>query len=344
MKFLIGSEKVFTDFLNSIGKKDKIAVISHTDLDGVASVVFLEKILEAKGSKLSFIDFTGYRKGMFDQYYEKFEKAKITKVFLTDINADGCDLEGFDKFRKNFEVILIDHHPSNPELKDKKNIIKNHTPDCSAWVLYNFGKKYYDIEKWDWLVSATMVSEFSFRDEDNAYFLKQRYTNIEDKIIFDLSEPGILANKIGYNLKYHRDNLFVVYDLLLKQELKELEKFYEIVNKEVQKGIKKYKDEAELIKGKFYFAYFTPKYGISNIIVTALSSKEKDKIFVIASDADNGIVKISMRNQDGKSDANLLIKNAIKGLENASGGGHIYAASALIMKKDLEKFKENILN
>lgn len=344
MKFIIGNEQVFTDFINSIGKKDKIAIISHTDLDGVASVVFLHKILEAKGLKLSFIDFIGYSKGMFDSFLDKFKKEKITKVFLTDMNADESDLGGFEELRKAFDVLLIDHHPLNPKLKDKKNIIKNHTADCSAWVLYNFGKEYYDVEKWDWLVSATMVSEFSFRDEDNAYFLKQRYTNIEDKIIFDLSEPGILAKKIEFNLKYHRDNLFVVYDLLLKQELSELGRFYEIVNKEVEKGIKKYKDEAQLIKGKFYFLYYTPKYGIANVIVTALSSKEKEKVFVIASDADNCKIKISIRNQDGKSDANLLAKKGIKNLENASGGGHIYAAAASIMKKDLEKFKENILN
>ncbi len=72
MKFILGNEQVFTDFVDSVGKKDKIAVLSHHDLDGMASVVFLQKILESKGFKLSFIDFLDYNKGMFDRLCPEF--------------------------------------------------------------------------------------------------------------------------------------------------------------------------------------------------------------------------------------------------------------------------------
>ena len=37
------------------------------------------------------------------------------------------------------------------------------------------------------------------------------------------------------------------------------------------------------------------------------------------------------------------MKLVTKGLKNATGGGHAAAAGARIMKKDLKKFKENIL-
>jgi len=37
------------------------------------------------------------------------------------------------------------------------------------------------------------------------------------------------------------------------------------------------------------------------------------------------------------------MKKGIEGLENSTGGGHAKAAGAKIMKKDLEKFKRNIL-
>ena len=40
---------------------------------------------------------------------------------------------------------------------------------------------------------------------------------------------------------------------------------------------------------------------------------------------------------------NLLMKEGIKGLENATGGGHVHASAAKFLKKDLEKFKENLL-
>ncbi|MBI3623472.1 DHH family phosphoesterase, partial [Candidatus Pacearchaeota archaeon] len=289
------------------------------------------------------IEIYSIRTKPFDNYISKFKKDKITKIFLTDISADVSDFDGFERLRNSADTLLIDHHVINPEMKNHKNIIKNHTPDCTTWVLYNFAKKFFDIEKWDWLACATMIAEFSFRDKDNAYFLKERYSDIEEKTIFD-SEPGMLARKIDFNLKYYEGNLFVVYDLILKKELNELDRIYEIVNKEVNKGIEKYKNEAEKLNDKIYFAEFSPKFNISNVIVTVVCRKEPEKVFMIASDVGKGMVKISARNHNGNCDANFLIKKGIQGLENASGGGQIYAAGASFYKKDLEKFKENLLN
>jgi len=343
MKFLIGDEKVFYDFVNKINDDDKIAVLSHHDLDGMASVIFLQKILESKGLKLAFIDFLDYKKGMFDSYFDRFKKSKITKVFLTDVAADDSDFEGFEKLRDSFDTLMIDHHIINKNLKDKKNIIKNQQRDCTAWVLYNFGKKYYDVEKWDWLVCATMVAEFSYLDRDNAHFLKERYSDIDEEKIIE-SEPGVLAMKIEFNLKYYGGNLFVVYDMLLKKELKELDRIYEIVNKEFLDSVKKYRKEAEYLQvKKIYLASFSPKYNLANAVVTRISQEQKDKIFVIVSERENGKVKVSARNQDGKGNVDALLKKGIQGLENASAGGHIYAAGASFDKKDLKKFKENIL-
>ena len=53
--------------------------------------------------------------------------------------------------------------------------------------------------------------------------------------------------------------------------------------------------------------------------------------------------KISARNQSGKVDLNELMKKAIYGLKDATGGGHKQSSAATFMKKDLEQFKENLL-
>jgi len=45
MEYLIGNKETFLTFLNKITKEDKIAILSHDDLDGIASCIFLEKIL-----------------------------------------------------------------------------------------------------------------------------------------------------------------------------------------------------------------------------------------------------------------------------------------------------------
>ncbi|MFA6974209.1 MAG: DHH family phosphoesterase [Parcubacteria group bacterium] len=140
MKFILGSEKDFSDFVDLINKEDRVGIITHTDLDGVASAIFLEKILESKGIKVSKILFLKYELGMFDNPILLLKQNKISKLFLTDMNADEADLLGFEKLRKTFDCFLIDHHPINDNLINRKNIIKNETNDCSAFVLYNLAK------------------------------------------------------------------------------------------------------------------------------------------------------------------------------------------------------------
>ena len=55
-QFQAGSEKRFANFISSLDKKDKIALISHgADLDGIASAKITNKIINA-----DIIKFVGY--------------------------------------------------------------------------------------------------------------------------------------------------------------------------------------------------------------------------------------------------------------------------------------------
>jgi len=341
MKFLIGNEQVFLGFLDSIKKEDKIAILTHTDLDGIASSIFLEKILESKGLKVSFLDFFGYKPGMLDDLSIKLNKKNITKVFLTDLNVDGNDLVGFEKLRKNFNILLIDHHPPNPNLETHVNIIKNHSEDCSAWVLYNFAKKFFNICEWNWLVCAAMVEEWSFKDNDNLEFLKSKCKDIKDEDPFD-SEPGRISEEISYALKFNKDAK-KIYNSIKKNDMKEIKRTSAIVSKEIDKNIAKFKENAEYYKDKnLYFYYGKPKFDIGNIVATKLSKQNKG-IYCYASNIDNKRIRISFRNNLGEEDVSEIVKNGIKGLEDAEGGGHKRASALSIRTQDLEKFKENTL-
>lgn len=343
MKFLIGSEKVFIEFVDSIGEDDKIGILSHNDLDGIAAALLMEEILRVKKLNVILIDFIGYSFGMFDKYIIEMKEKGISKVFLTDMNADNSDLGGFERLRNNFDVLLVDHHPINPEMKDNKNIIKNHTPDCSTWVLYNFSGNFFPVEKWNWLVCATMISEWSFKDAENLAFLKSKFKDIDVTKPFE-SESGIVASKISNALKYYRSNIRKVYDLIKNNNFDQIEKASTEVETELNKTIKLYEESAEFYPEKnLYFYIGNPRFGIGNLVITILSQK-KPSTFVFASDSIDGKVKISFRNNAGTADMNKLVRKAIIGLENSSGGGHSAAASATILSKDFDKFKENILN
>jgi len=343
MKFILGSEKTFSDYIDSIDENDKIGILSHNDLDGMASVIFLEKILEAKGLKASFVDFLSFKIGMFSEPSEKMKKLGVAKVFLTDLNVDNSDFEGFEKFREEFDVLLIDHHPINPKLKSHKNIIKTQGSDCIAYVMYNFGKDYFDVEDWDWLICPTMIEEFSFKNnKENLDFLKKKYSDVKDYDPFD-SEPGRVSREISYAVKYFKDAR-KIYLLLKERDLEEIKKVSKLVDGEVNKFIEVYEKEAEFYKEKnIYFYYGHPKYDVGSIVATALSKKLPSTI-AFAAPSNDYMLRISFRNNSGTADVSALVKKGVEGLKNATGGGHAPAASAGIRKEDLEKFKENILN
>ncbi len=340
MKFLAGKKEDFINFLNSIDKKDNVAVISHNDLDGIASAILIGEILRQKEKKIQFFNLMEYKRGMFRELSGKLNR-KITKIFVFDISIDS-DYEGFKEIKKNFEVFLIDHHPS--EIKEN-NSIKTKTEDCATYTLYELAKEIFDLSKLDWLVCATMISEFSYKDESNFQFIKNFYPEITAENIND-SEPGEISKKISSSLIYFKRKEKKVFDLVAKKDIKKMEKYYGIIEKEVRKCIEDFKKRAEFYPDKNLFFYHSnPKFNIGSIVTTLLSKEEEDKTFVFVSDIkdDSGFVKVSARNQGGKEDINSMLRKGINGLENANAGGHFKASGARFMKKDLERFKRNIL-
>ncbi len=343
MKYLMGSKEEFFEFLNSIGPDDKVGILTHSDLDGIASAIFTQLILEEKGHSVEFLDFMSYGTGAFSNVLKRLKKSNISKVFITDMGADIGDPEGFRELRKEIDCFLIDHHPMNEDFRDEKNIIKTETPDCSSLVMYDLGEGIIDQEKWKWLVCAAIMADYSFKKKENLEFVQEAYPDVKEENVFD-SSIGKKTNEIVYSLIYYKRNKRKVYDLLLEEDLEGLKKVSDIVDEEIQKGIEMFNKEAEYYPERnLYFYYINPKFNITSIISTIVSSKKQDKSFIIFSDKGPDYVKASARNQSKSEDMNLLMQKGVKGLENATGGGHVPAAAAQFLKKDLDKFKENIL-
>ena len=163
MNYLIGSKKEFFDFVNSISKKDKIGVFTHTDLDGIASAVFIEEILKSKGLKIDFIEFLEYRSGVFKQ---SINNRQVDKLFVCDLNLDEFPDE-FKLIKSRCNVFLIDHHLFAENLKKEKNVIKSENRDCCAFVLYDLMKDFVkDYEKFNWLICAAMISDMAYKKKE----------------------------------------------------------------------------------------------------------------------------------------------------------------------------------
>jgi single-stranded DNA-specific DHH superfamily exonuclease len=80
----------FKDFINSITKKDRVAVIHHTDPDGVCSGVIISKLVERARKKK--IDLRINQKGnihhITDRTLKKLKSKEINKVIITDLTVD----------------------------------------------------------------------------------------------------------------------------------------------------------------------------------------------------------------------------------------------------------------
>ncbi len=339
-EFLIGTKQEFYDFVSSIHKNEKIAVISHTDLDGISSAIFLKEILSGFGLSFSEIYFVSYSKDLFEKLELELKDKGIAVVFISDINADSFSY--FEEFRKKFKVFLIDHHPFLENLVNKKNIIKTSTPDCSSLTIFRLGCDYIDDEEWAWLVCAAMFTDYSYKKKENLEFIKKYYPEVNFENISS-STPGINGRKISNALIYYKGNEKIVFDTLLKKDLDKISEVSNIVEEEINLWVGKYFDIAEFHPEKnLYLAFIDSKFDVVSPVTTIVSKYKPESAFVsIFLEKDS--FKISARNQEGNIDVNNLLRKASRELDDAIAGGHSVAAGATIDKKDLSKFKENLL-
>ncbi len=342
MDYLIGNKEDFFSFVEGIREWEKIAILTHNDLDGLASALFLEKVLNSKDVKVNCISFLKYKSGFLFEQISKFRQVGINKVFLTDLNADA-ELDDFNSLRENFDCFLIDHHPINPLLENKKNILKTPSKDCVTAVMYSLGEGIIDKDEWEWLVCATMFSEASYKDEKNFLYMKSVYPTIAKEDLAS-SIPGLNARKIGNALIYYLGNERIVYDLVKEKNLEELEDVSGIVDDEINFHVENYLSEAKFYPERNLYIYeLKSKYEISSPVVTIVSNYKPNFSFVLFTRRNDGTIKFSARNQAGKEDMNELMKKGVQGLSNAFGGGHKAAAGATILEEDFEKFMQNIL-
>ena len=341
MKYILGSPKEFYDFVDSIKSDDYVGIFSHTDVDGLASSIFLTKILEAKKIKVEVIDFFNYEK---DILKKKIIGKNCNKLFLTDWNADQYP-EDLDYLRTKADILVIDHHPLNESLNNKKGVIKTESSYCSAHTIFDLGKKYLKTRNFEELLYASLIYDYTISDERIIKIMNKHYPGVEKHNAHD-SGPGIFGRKINAALTYFFPDVRKVYDLFMRGDFEEFDKADKVLFNEANYWKQKYMDEAEFIQDKnVYFFYANPKFSISSGIVSQLSYKNPHEIFIFVSDIkeERGYVKMSSRAQSGKINLGEVLKEISKELEDSVMGGHVKAAGGSFKKKDLMKFRKLFL-
>ncbi len=177
--------------------------------------------------------------------------------------------------------------------------------------------------------------------------MKKTYEKYSRKFIS--TEVGIKIGKfwrvtgdISFSLIYFDKNVKRVYDSIGYKvfDVKDLEKYANLIRKEIGKYKDKFYKGREKIGG-IYFWVFEPKYKIKSIIINIVSPREKKKTFIFVSPREN-YYTISARKQEGEADLPSLLGRLIEGFKDAGSGGHLRAAGGFFLKKDLKRFKERL--
>ena len=341
-KYLSGKPKDFHNLIKSLKPEDKIGIITHTDLDGLASGIFLQKILESRGLKVEFTQFLDYGSGALKKVNEG-----ANVLIFSDWNADNYPKD-LDNLRKNARVFIIDHHPLNENLKDKKGLIKTPSKYCSAHCLFDLAKggNYFDTKDAEWLVCGAIIFDYCFDDEENFKFLRSIYPTIKKEDIWN-SQPAIISKKIANSLIYYKPHLERVYEMILNRNFEALNKADKIVSEEYALWKDKFRKEAEYYPdSELYFYYGNPKYKITSAVVSAISQQEvPNKTLVFVSDEKDreGFVKMSARNQTGKIRLGEILRKCVDGFDDSDAGGHDKAAAGSFPKKYLNEFKSRLI-
>ena len=156
INFLVGSEKRFYDWISGLNEKDKVALLSHVDSDGVASAKIVNEVVDADILKL-----VNYEE-LNDELILRLKSQKIKRLILTDLAMD--DMKFVKKAGKEFDVLWIDHHKIMEDVNSDKIVYLNPGGNnlyCAAYLCYYLFSKIQNLEDHDWLVACACLSDFT---------------------------------------------------------------------------------------------------------------------------------------------------------------------------------------
>lgn len=344
MKLDIGSEKNFLDFINRLNDKDKIALVSHTDLDGLAAAKVVNKVVNA-----DLVFFLNYEE-LAEPLVQKLKENKVTKVIFTDLYiGDKEFLQSLEEFA---EVLILDHHLTKQDWNSERTtFIKGEDGYCAGYLCYYLFSKVQSIEQLDWLVACSCISDYCHiktADWLTGVFLKyqdmfeQQGTYVrKNGPIWDLQESLSLA------IIYFKDQvrgLNTVFDKIGIDyaDIGDLTAYASKVKGEVERLVQSFEREKEVFPKGFLFV-FEPRFPCGSMISTIVSGNYLTKIIItVRPDPHLDIYHISVRRQDKQEDMAAFLKNLVSGLEGADGGGHVPAAGGHFQKKDLVEIKRRL--
>ena len=349
--------KKYDDYMKSLTKNDRIAVIHHTDPDGVSSGVIISKVVERlRGKKIDFRHNQGSSDiALSNETVKILKKKKINKLITTDMAVDQYP-ETLKAIAKFADILVLDHHKVYGEFDGKKIIVvKPHllyadvdpTAYCAGKFCFDLGLRHAEIKDLDWIAVIAIIgdSAYNYWKSFCIKTLKKHKIKVEKEVF--ATKLGRITGMISDSEAYSYKKAGECYDLLYKaknykQILNSKIRWYSLkIRDDKMYWLRNYQKLAEFYdEFDLVFYHINPKYSVK--ISTILSYQNPHKTLIVLK-PDKNMISISARRQDRKIKVNDLLEDAVKNLENGTAGGHVPAAGGKFMKKDLRQFKKNII-
>jgi len=327
------------EFLNNIKENERIAIITHEDLDGFASGILLYDFCKQKKADVGVFILRIGKNSL-----KNFELKNKDKIIITDL-AQNIIAEGIE-ILKNKKVLYTDHHKEDKGVKIPESILELRTLNKgyipSSHTIFELTKQ--ENKEKQWLAVAGVLGDEGDAYKENHKFIND-FLNKESLKLKDYKENVTL--KISNLIVYFKSKQIIkkAFNILRKinswKDLKQIEKYSKEIELEIKKVLKDFKSNNEKIGEIIYFQMPKTKFSVKEIIINKLRRENPHELFVFLKKDEEKTI-ISTRHQSKKTSMYALLDKITGKFRWRSFGGYEAAAGATILTKDLEKFKQNL--
>ncbi len=330
-----GNEERFIEFIKKLKPKDRMALVSHIDLDGFACAKVLNKIVQP-----ILIKFAHYQE-INNSLIDEFKKLRINKVIFTDVAIDfPAFIEELERFA---EVLIIDHHEFKKDYNSDKTVFLNAKDYCAAFISFELVSKIKSIKELEWTIALASVSDVCFiKTKEFIQKVYSRYSENFDEKDYKKGKMWDTLIILSLSIIYFQKNLLEFYNKIPEDinEIEKLEQYSSTVQKDIDENLKRYIKKRKNIPGGWFFEVQSA-FNLESFLATKISLENPGETIILSHKKEN-LYKISARNNQGEMNMIALLKNATNGFKLTDSGGHIPAAGASVSPEDYAEFKKRL--
>lgn len=341
----------------------RITIVHDDDPDGICSAVLLSKACSELIFTVPSIHTTEYGQSLTQGLLRSLRRDAPDSIIFTDVPAIPGDLLG--EARKIAQVLVLDHHfpeayrgvvYANPRLIEPSAYLP------SSFLAYHVSRRIGLSEDLCWIAGIGVLADHGVKSCRGLFRqLKSRFPDLvggvrlTDAALMDDSPLGELTMVItsanianprkGAQTAFKALNSAKSYRDILEGDSPEsrvLRKWQGSVDNEFRRIIKDAKSNSRRVTPGVVLYRFESPLRVKSLIANRLPRLFRKEV-VLVIQKDGAYTHISLRRGDrNHTDLRSLVQQAIKGIPDASGGGHPEASAARLPSDHVDSLLKRI--